>query len=67
MKSKMRKVYEVVALAVAGACVAVYGYVMGYVHGKNDTAIDVGEEALRKHVDDILTEEDTDEIGADTQ
>ena len=53
-----RKVYEVVALAIAGACLGVYGYILGFVNGKNDSEeenpMEVGEEALKEHIDDIL-------------
>lgn len=70
MKFK-KNLVEVVALAVAGACVAVYGYVLGYSNKiKEETGVDVGEEALAKHVSDICNsepEEDEDALGADTQ
>lgn len=55
-----RKVYEVVALAIAGACLGVYGYILGFINGKNDSEeevpMEVGEEALKKRICDILDE-----------
>ena len=76
MKKRKSTLFEVVALAVAGACTAVYGYILGYVRGKalDDTSIEgqpleVGEEAFAEHLSDILTEESDEEetISADTQ
>lgn len=70
MKIK-KNLVEVVALAVAGACVTVYGYVLGYANkAKENSGIDVGEEALAKHVNDICNEEpeeNEDALSADTQ
>ena len=65
-----RKIYEVVALAIAGACLGVYGYILGFVNGKNDSEEDsipmeVGEEALKEHICDVLDEagsESTEEV-----
>ena len=58
----MRKsrLFEVVALAVAGACLSVYGYILGYAHQKADDksveGVEIGEEKVAEHVGDILEE-----------
>lgn len=65
LKTFGRRTYEIVALAIAGACIPIYGYILGFVNGKNDSeeeeAVKVGEEAVAEHLADILTDEKPEE------
>lgn len=65
LKKLGRRTYEIVALAIAGACIPIYGYILGFVNGKNDSeeeeAVKVGEEAVSEHLADILTDEKPEE------
>ena len=59
MKKKVSTLFEVIALAVAGACVTVYSYVVGYTRGKvNGSDMVVGETELAEHIEDIIKEAD---------
>ena len=65
LKTFGRRTYEILALAIAGACVPIYGYILGFINGKNESeeeeAVKVGEEAVAEHLADILTGEETEE------
>lgn len=65
LKTFGRRTYEIAALAIAGACVPIYGFILGYINGKNDSeeeeAVKVGEEAVAEHLADILTDEKPEE------
>ena len=59
---KKNRLFEVIALAVAGACLTVYGYILGYAHQKADDksveGVEIGEDKVAEHISDVISHTD---------